>query len=99
MKRPSTMNPDTMPPHEDRNPKPDEEARAQAPAPKDGKPRVLGTATWLGEGDDGPKVNTWNGQSFKVGEAVEITNPQMWEKAKANRFYKVNEYAEPEKVD
>lgn len=80
----------SKPPHEDLTP--DEEVRA----PKEGAPQVLGTATWLGEGDDGPRVNTWNGLTFRVGEPVEIVNPQMWEKAKANRFYKAVEYAEAE---
>jgi hypothetical protein len=76
-----------------------EPAVAKRAALKVPEQRVLGTITWLGEGDDGPRVNTWNGQSFKVGEAVEVTSQHMIDKAKTNRFYDVNEYEEAKRPD
>lgn len=45
--------------------------------------------TWLGEGEDGPSVNTWRGITFPKGEPVAISHPGMIEKAKTNRFYRV----------
>lgn len=61
--------------------------------------RVLGTITWLGEGENGPRVNEWNGLKFKVGEAVEVTSQHMIDKAKTNRFYDVNEYEAAKRPD
>src|SRR5215211_2895540 len=45
--------------------------------------------TWKGEGDDGPRSNTWRGITFKEGQAVEIKDRWMIQKAKNNRFYEV----------
>lgn len=48
---------------------------------------------WLGEpeGDsEGPLRNTWNGYTFKKGEAVEVDNEQMIAKARRNPFYSVD---------
>jgi hypothetical protein len=61
--------------------------------------RVLGTITWLGEGEGGPQVNEWNGLKFKVGEAVEVTSEHMMKKAKTNRFYDVSEYDTAKRPD
>lgn len=44
--------------------------------------------TWLGDGS-GAQENEWNGVVFKLGEAVEVKDEAMVEKAKANKFYKV----------
>lgn len=57
---------------------------------------VLGTITWLGEGEDGPRSNEWNGITFAVGKSVEITDAYMMKKAKTNRFYEVDEHSPPE---
>lgn len=61
--------------------------------------RVLGKATWLGEGEDGPKTNEWMGITFKVGESVEVTSPHMMKKALNNRFYKAVENEPKAKVE
>lgn len=53
--------------------------------------------TWLGEGPDGPQENTWAGKTFKVGEAVDIDDLWMIEKAQNNRFYSVT--GAPQKQD
>lgn len=45
---------------------------------------------WLGEGKGGPEENEWNGITFKVGEAVDVTDQRMIAKAKNNRFYEVD---------
>lgn len=76
-----------------------EKAVAARAALKVPEQRVLGTITWLGEGEDGPRVNEWNGLKFKVGEAVEVTSQHMIDKAKTNRFYDVKEYDEPKRPD
>lgn len=49
----------------------------------------MASIVWLGEGEDGPRFNTWNGRVFKVGEAVEIDDERMIAKARTNRFYSV----------
>jgi hypothetical protein len=54
--------------------------------------------TWLGEDElhldeagngNGPRFNTWNGVRFELGEPVLVENEHMIEKAKTNRFYRV----------
>lgn len=55
--------------------------------------KVKAKVIWLGEpqGDnEGPRVNTWNGITFKRGEEVEIDNPHMIAKARRNPFYSVD---------
>lgn len=66
-----------------------EETTKAAPRREMPKPKVLGKITWLGEGEDGPRTNSWNGVTFKAGEAVEVSSPYMLNKAKTNRFYEV----------
>lgn len=44
--------------------------------------------TWLGDGSDAEE-NTWNGLTFKQGEAVDVTDEDMLRRAKANPYYKV----------
>lgn len=51
--------------------------------------------TWLGEDDlhpdrNGPRHNEWRGAVFKIGEAVDISDPHMIAKARTNRFYSVS---------
>ncbi len=51
--------------------------------------------TWLGEDDlheegYGPQSNVWNDIVFPKGEAIEVENPKMIEKAKTNPFYSVD---------
>jgi len=46
--------------------------------------------TWLGEdGSADDATNVWNGQTFKKGEAVKVTNPHMIATAKTNKYFKV----------
>jgi len=45
--------------------------------------------TWLGEGKDGPQQMEWKGQIFKVGEAVDTEDDYIIQKAKNNKFFKV----------
>jgi hypothetical protein len=52
--------------------------------------------TWLGEDHlhedgNGPRKNEWRGITFPKGEPVQVSDPQMIEKAKANPFYEVSE--------
>lgn len=72
----------------DKTDKPEDHAPATLKMPE---AKVVGTITWLGEGESGPRTNEWNGLTFKVGEAVDIADPRMIEKAKTNRFYDVTE--------
>lgn len=51
------------------------------------------TITWLGEGDDGPRYNEWNGVRFEIGTPVPTNNPYMLAKARGNPFFEVNEPA------
>lgn len=44
---------------------------------------------WIGEGEDGPRVNTWRGIIFEVGKWVEIEDPHIVAKAKGNPYYEV----------
>jgi hypothetical protein len=69
----------------------------------------MAKVTWLGEDplhfvtDDkgnvderpGPSFTLWNGTKFPKGVPVEITNPLAIAKAKANRFFEVEEHAVP----
>lgn len=62
-----------------------------------GRPKKVQTASivWLGEDHlhpdgNGPKVNVWNGITFRQGEAVEVDQPHMIAKAKNNPFYEVD---------
>jgi hypothetical protein len=50
--------------------------------------------TWLGEDTDehpGPSYNTWGGIKFPKGVPVDVSDPHMIAKAKANQFFKVTE--------
>lgn len=49
----------------------------------------MARVTWLGEGSDGPQETECWGKTFKVGEAVELDNPQHVETARTNKFFKV----------
>lgn len=44
--------------------------------------------TWLGDGSDSDE-SEWNGQTFKKGEAVDVKDERMVEKAKGNPYFKV----------
>lgn len=46
--------------------------------------------TWKGEAE-GPPSCTWNGVTFPVGRAVEVTDETMIGKARGNPFFKVEE--------
>jgi hypothetical protein len=66
--------------------------------PKDEANPMVVTVTWLGEDSlhedgAGPDSNEWNGIVFPKGEAVEVSDPRIIEKAKANPFYVVEEAA------
>jgi hypothetical protein len=47
--------------------------------------------TWVGEGDSDPKEIGWGGYTFKKGEAVEVENEAILEKARGNKHFKVAE--------
>jgi len=47
---------------------------------------------WLG-GPGDPPVNTWKGIAFPKGKWVDIEDPSMITRAKANQFYEVRETA------
>lgn len=56
--------------------------------------------TWLGEdelheGGQGPAFTVWRDITFPKGEAVEVDYPPMIEKARANRFFSVEEEPAP----
>lgn len=51
----------------------------------------MAKVTWLGEGDNDPKEIVWAGKTFKKGEAVEVDDPRLVEKARGNRFFKVDD--------
>lgn len=46
--------------------------------------------TWLG-GPGEPDSCEWNGKAFKKGEAVEVDDARMIEKAKTNQFFEVTD--------
>jgi hypothetical protein len=57
--------------------------------------------TWLGEDTDtepGPSFNIWNGYKFPKGEAVEIDDPFMIAKARANQYYMIEGEAKPQEA-
>lgn len=62
---------------------------ADKSAKRDSNKQQSANVTWLGDGSDAEE-NTWNGVTFKKGEAVEVKDQDMIETAKANRFYKVD---------
>jgi len=73
--------------------KPLEALKAAEVKPK--KLELKAKITWLGEDDlhgeeqGGPRRTTWRNVEFKKGEAVEITDRYFIEKARNNRFFKV----------
>jgi hypothetical protein len=50
--------------------------------------------TWKGEAE-GPPSCTWNGITFPIGRAVEVTDETMIRKAKGNPFFKVDDEPAP----
>ena len=66
--------------------------------------------TWLGENDlhrtvtdegltveaAGPSFTTWGKYKFPIGEAVEVSEPDIIRRAKGNKFFKVEEQKQPE---
>jgi hypothetical protein len=44
---------------------------------------------WLGEGENGPQQTDAYGQTFKVGEAVDITDDRILDKARGNQYFEV----------
>jgi hypothetical protein len=57
----------------------------------------MAKVTWLGEDETledgtqiaGPSFTTWGGVKFPKGEPVELKNPVVIAKAKANKFFSV----------
>jgi len=49
----------------------------------------MAKVTWVGEGDSDPKEIGWGGYTFKKGEAVEVENEAILEKARGNKHFKV----------
>jgi|SRR5215831_2581924 len=71
------------------------EASAAEPEPEPVAPRkgkVMGTVTWLGEGEGGAEETSIFNRAFKKGEAVEIEDENVLQRLSGNKYFEVEGY-------